>query len=102
MRRRKRVEAAQDDSRHMARMMFIETAPLAWGRDQAFKFYSLDQLVKQIAKISAADLTATAPARSRAFTASPMRADHLTRGFWRKYSASRGDCRHSALPRHSK
>lgn len=50
-RRRKRVEAAQDDSRHMARMMFIETAPLAWGRDQALKFYSLDQLVKQIAKI---------------------------------------------------
>jgi FAD-dependent urate hydroxylase len=50
-RRRKRVEAAQNDSRHMARMMFIETVPLAWGRDQALKFYSLDQLVKQIAKI---------------------------------------------------
>lgn len=50
-RRRKRVEAAQDDSRHMARMMFIESVPLAWGRDQAMKFYSLDQLVKQIAKI---------------------------------------------------
>lgn len=51
MRRRKRVEAAQNDSRHMARTMFIETVPLAWGRDQALKFYSLDQLVKQIAKI---------------------------------------------------
>jgi FAD-dependent urate hydroxylase len=51
MRRRKRVEAAQNDSRHMARMMFIENVPLAWGRDQALKFYSLEQLVKQIAKI---------------------------------------------------
>jgi 2-polyprenyl-6-methoxyphenol hydroxylase-like FAD-dependent oxidoreductase len=50
-RRRKRVEAAQDDSRHMARMMFIENVPLAWGRDKALKFYSLEQLVKQIAKI---------------------------------------------------
>jgi 2-polyprenyl-6-methoxyphenol hydroxylase-like FAD-dependent oxidoreductase len=50
-RRRKRVEAAQNDSRHMARMMFIESVPLAWGRDQALKFYSLEQLVKQIAKI---------------------------------------------------
>ncbi len=50
-RRRKRVEAAQDDSRHMARMMFIESVPLAWGRDQALKFYSLEQLAKQIAKI---------------------------------------------------
>ena len=29
----------------------VETVPLAWGRDQALKFYSLDQLVKQIAKI---------------------------------------------------
>ena len=51
MRRRKRVEAAQNDSRHMARMMFIENVPLAWGRDQTLKFYSLEQLVKQIAKI---------------------------------------------------
>jgi 2-polyprenyl-6-methoxyphenol hydroxylase-like FAD-dependent oxidoreductase len=50
-RRKRRVEAAQDDSRHMARMMFIDSTPIAWGRDQALKFYSLDQLVKQIAKI---------------------------------------------------
>ena len=50
-RRRKRVEAAQNDSRHMARMMFIESVPLAWGRDQALKFYSLEELVKQIAQI---------------------------------------------------
>ena len=33
-RRRKRVEAAQDDSRHMARMMFIESVPFAWGLDK--------------------------------------------------------------------
>jgi hypothetical protein len=32
-------------------MMFIENVPLAWGRDQALKFYSLDQPVKQIARI---------------------------------------------------
>jgi 2-polyprenyl-6-methoxyphenol hydroxylase-like FAD-dependent oxidoreductase len=50
-RRKGRVEAAQDDSRHLARMMFIESMPLAWGRDQALKFYSIEQLVAQIAKI---------------------------------------------------
>jgi 2-polyprenyl-6-methoxyphenol hydroxylase-like FAD-dependent oxidoreductase len=50
-RRKRRVEAAQDDSRHLARMMFIENMPLAWGRDQALKFYSIEQLVAQIAKI---------------------------------------------------
>jgi hypothetical protein len=47
---RYRVEAAQNDSRHMARMMFIERVPPARGRDQVLKFYSLDQLVKQTAK----------------------------------------------------
>ncbi len=50
-RRRKRVEAAQDDSRRLARMTFIENAPLAWGRDQVLKFYSVNQLVKQIARM---------------------------------------------------
>lgn len=49
-RRRKRVIGAQDDSRKMAHMMFIESAPLAWGRNMALKFYSLEELVKQIAK----------------------------------------------------
>lgn len=51
MRRRKRVEAAQEDSRHLARLMFVESAPVAWGRDLALRFYSLEQLVKQIAKM---------------------------------------------------
>jgi 2-polyprenyl-6-methoxyphenol hydroxylase-like FAD-dependent oxidoreductase len=49
-RRRKRVEAAQDDSRHLGSMMFIDSLPLAWGRDQLLKFYSLEMLAKQIAK----------------------------------------------------
>jgi hypothetical protein len=50
MRRRKRAEAAQDDSRHLGSMMFVDSLPLAWGRDQLLKFYSLEMLAKQIAK----------------------------------------------------
>jgi len=50
-RRKARVEAAQGDSRHLAKMMFVDSTPLAWTRDQMLKFYSLEQLVKQIAKI---------------------------------------------------
>jgi FAD-dependent urate hydroxylase len=49
-RRRKRAEAAQDDSRHLGSMMFVDSLPLAWGRDQLLKFYSLEMLAKQIAK----------------------------------------------------
>jgi len=47
-RRKQRAEAFQQDSRNMARMMTIESAPLAWGRDQLMKFYTLEMLVKNI------------------------------------------------------
>jgi FAD-dependent urate hydroxylase len=49
-RRRKRAEAAQDDSRKIAKLMFVESLPLAWGRDQLMKMYSLEMLAGQIAK----------------------------------------------------
>lgn len=47
-RRKKRAEAFQDDSRRLASMMAIESAPLAWGRDQLMRFYTLDTLAKTI------------------------------------------------------
>ena len=31
--------------------MMIESTPLAWGRDQLMKFYTLDQALKEIVKI---------------------------------------------------
>lgn len=49
-RRQRRAEHAQDDSRHLASMMTIERLPLAWGRDQLLKLYTLEMLVKNIAK----------------------------------------------------
>jgi len=50
-RNKQRVEAAQDNSRKLARMMLIESAPLAWGRDQLLRFYTLDQALKEIVEI---------------------------------------------------
>jgi 2-polyprenyl-6-methoxyphenol hydroxylase-like FAD-dependent oxidoreductase len=50
-RRKSRVEAAQADSRKLAKMIFVESTPLAWSRDQLLKFYTLEQLAKSIAKI---------------------------------------------------
>lgn len=49
-RRRKRVEGMQADSRHLAKMMLVESMPLAWTRDQLMRFYSIDMLIKNIAK----------------------------------------------------
>lgn len=43
-RRKKRVEPIQDDSRNLARMMMVDLEPLAWGRDQLVKLYSLEML----------------------------------------------------------
>ena len=48
---RKKVESAQDNSRQLAKLMMIESTPLAWGRDQLMKFYTLDQALKEIVKI---------------------------------------------------
>jgi 2-polyprenyl-6-methoxyphenol hydroxylase-like FAD-dependent oxidoreductase len=49
-RRRDRVERIQDDSRHLARTMFIESAPVAKIRDLATKFYSIERLAGSLAK----------------------------------------------------
>lgn len=49
-RRRKRVEGMQADSRHLAKMMLVESQPVAWTRDQLMRFYSIDMLIKNIAK----------------------------------------------------
>ncbi len=48
---RKKVESAQDNSRRLAKMMMIESTPLAWGRDQLMKFYTLDRALKEIVAI---------------------------------------------------
>lgn len=49
-RRRRRVEGMQADSRHLAKMMLVESLPLAWTRDRLMRFYSIDMLIKNIAK----------------------------------------------------
>ncbi|MCA9756276.1 MAG: FAD-dependent monooxygenase [Candidatus Eisenbacteria bacterium] len=49
-RRRDRVERIQDDSRHLARAMFVKSGTLAHIRDLITKHYSLEQLAKSIAK----------------------------------------------------
>lgn len=47
-RRRKRVEAAQSDSRKLAKMMFLRNPFAAWARNQAVRFMSLKSLASQI------------------------------------------------------
>jgi FAD-dependent urate hydroxylase len=49
-RRRDRVERIQDDSRRLARTMFVKSASIAHIRDLAMKFYSLERLAGSIAK----------------------------------------------------
>ncbi|MGD8280273.1 MAG: NAD(P)/FAD-dependent oxidoreductase [Gemmatimonadota bacterium] len=48
-RHRSRAESAQQSSRDLGRLMFVESSPLAWGRDQLVKHYSLERLVQSIA-----------------------------------------------------
>ena len=48
---RKKVESAQDNSRKLAKLMMIESTPLAWGRDQLMKYYTLDRALKEIVDI---------------------------------------------------
>lgn len=50
-RRRKRVEAAQDDSRKLARWMFASRGPMSWLRNRAVRFMSLESLAKNIVKM---------------------------------------------------
>lgn len=51
LRHRRRVEKAQENSRELGRMMFVESTALAWGRDQLVKRYSLERLIKSIASM---------------------------------------------------
>lgn len=47
-RRRRRAEAIQNDSRGLAKMMFIDSFPLVWSRDQLMRHYTLEMLIKNI------------------------------------------------------
>lgn len=49
-RRRKRAEGAQTASRRIAGLMFVKSTPVAWGRDQLMKFYSIEEFAKEIEK----------------------------------------------------
>jgi len=50
-RRRKRVEAAQDDSRKLARWMFASRGPRSWLRNRALRFMGLESLAGNIVKM---------------------------------------------------
>lgn len=50
-RQRPRVELMQKNSRNLARVMFINSAPIAWARDQLMRFYSLKMLVRDITTV---------------------------------------------------
>ncbi len=50
MRHRKRVEAAQQESRNLAKMMLVSSTPLAWARDELMKHYSVEKFVAGIMK----------------------------------------------------
>jgi 2-polyprenyl-6-methoxyphenol hydroxylase-like FAD-dependent oxidoreductase len=49
-RRRKRAEAAQTASRRIASLMFVKSLPVAWGRDQLLRFYSIEAFAGEIEK----------------------------------------------------
>lgn len=50
-RHRSRVEAAQKSSRQLGRMMFVRSRWSAWARNQLLRFYTVEQLVKDVARI---------------------------------------------------
>lgn len=47
-RNKPRVEAAQDNSRRLARMMFVQSTSLVRVRDKLLRFYTLDLALKEI------------------------------------------------------
>ncbi|WP_133129307.1 FAD-dependent oxidoreductase [Legionella yabuuchiae] len=49
-RRKKRVEGAQNDSRRLAKMMFVSSGFNAWMRDYFTKMMSVDSVIKSIVK----------------------------------------------------
>lgn len=50
MRHRKRVESAQQESRNLAKMMLVNSSPLAWARDELMKHYPVEKFVAGIMK----------------------------------------------------
>jgi 2-polyprenyl-6-methoxyphenol hydroxylase-like FAD-dependent oxidoreductase len=50
-RRRARVEAAQNDSRKLSKLMFMKSRPLVWARNQAIRFAKLESLGSAIVKM---------------------------------------------------
>jgi 2-polyprenyl-6-methoxyphenol hydroxylase-like FAD-dependent oxidoreductase len=50
-RHRRRVEEAQKNSRELARIMFVQSKPVDWLREQLLKFYSVEDLIRSIARI---------------------------------------------------
>lgn len=47
---RRIVEKNQDDSRNTARLVFVESKTIGWGRDQLIRHYPAKRIVKQIVK----------------------------------------------------
>lgn len=45
---RKLIEGNQDDSRTIARYVFVESKALGWGRDQLIRHYPANRMLKQI------------------------------------------------------
>jgi 2-polyprenyl-6-methoxyphenol hydroxylase-like FAD-dependent oxidoreductase len=50
-RRRERVESAQETSRDLGKLMFVESPALAWGRNQLVKHYPLERFVRSLAEL---------------------------------------------------
>lgn len=50
-RRRDRVESAQETSRDLGKLMFVESPALAWGRNQLVKHYPLERFVRSLAEL---------------------------------------------------
>jgi 2-polyprenyl-6-methoxyphenol hydroxylase-like FAD-dependent oxidoreductase len=51
-RHRRRVEKAQTSSRQLGKWMFVRSRPVAWARNRLLRFYSVEQLVKGIARVA--------------------------------------------------
>ena len=49
-RHRQRVQTAQQESRNLAKVMFVGSSPLAWARDELMKHYPVDNFVSGIMK----------------------------------------------------
>ncbi len=50
-RHRGRVERAQTSSRRLGRLMFVKSRPISWARNRILKLYSVERLVKDLARI---------------------------------------------------